>query len=196
MTASSDMLKKLASGVRPGPAGASGLTPRSPADAAKFEDLLASARAGSAEGIGGGYRSEPVRLAKGSRIELAPDQLRRLGPAVDSAAAQGSHTLLAFIDGQGVIVDVASRTVSGIAKPGDGVVAGVDAVAVVPGAPAAGPGGPSDESGSTGPAGPSAAAAPTAVSLPLPSTESIRNADLSRLLSSLGRGAAETRGAA
>ncbi|MFM9958285.1 MAG: hypothetical protein ACKVZJ_09415 [Phycisphaerales bacterium] len=182
MTPSADMLRKLGSGVRPGLSAPA--SPHAAADAQRFEELLAAAKGGSGtEGIGAGFRSEPVRLSKGSKIELAAEQLRRLGPAVDAAEAQGSHTLLAFIDGKGVLVDVASRTVSGVAKPGQGVVSGVDAVAVIPDAPRL-PLSSADLAAADGANAASASAQPS-IALPLPSTESIRNADLSKLLAAL-----------
>lgn len=184
MTASIDMLRRLGSGVRPGavgipaPPSAPGKTPT---EEQSFEQLLQAAKSSS-------FRSEPVRLANGSKIELDADQLRRLGPAADAAEANGATKLLAFIDGRGVVVDVASRTVEAVAQPGSGVVNGVDAVVVIPDEPKQP--GPAPAK----PADPKAAAVTASspasfLAVPLPSTDSIRNASVANLLASLNSAA-------
>lgn len=182
MTISTDMLRRLGSGIRPGDVGVLGSQGKAPAESQGFDALLKAAQ-------GSAFRSEPVKLGRGSKVELDQDQLRRLGGAVDAAEASGASKLLAFIDGQGVVVDVGSRTVEGVAKAGNAVVNGVDAVVMVEDAP--------KELGALAAAGTGAKPATTAADqaiaspgmLPLPSMESIRNAGLSNLLASL-KGAA------
>lgn len=185
MTASIDMLRRLGSGVRPGaigtphPLSAPGKTPT---EGQSFQELLRAAKSAS-------FRSEPVRLASGSKIDLDADQLRRLGPAADAAEADGATKLLAFIDGRGVVVDVASRTVEKTAEPGSGVVNGVDAVVVIPDEP-----GPPEPAPVKASDPKSLAATPAPAPAPsravhLPSTESIRNASVAHLLASLNSAA-------
>lgn len=170
-----DMLKRLGSGVVPGPIGQnlSPATGKTPAEGLSFDQLLKSAR-------GPQFRSEPVKIARGSKVELDASQLRRLGPAVDSAEANGASRLLAMIDGQAVVIDVASRSVEAKIDPSDAVVHGVDAFAVVPPAPATPDAPPSDaEKNQTQPP----------IALPLPGAESVRNVGLASLLASI-KGAA------
>ncbi len=185
MTISGDMLRRLGSGVRPGDVGATTAVGKPPAESQGFDALFKAAQ-------GAAFRSEPVKLGRGSKVELDAGQLRRLGGAVDAAEASGGSKLLAFIDGKGVIVDVASRTVEGLAKPGSGVVNGVDAVVVVEDEPEL----VASEPGSAGAGskdGTAAAEKTVAIAgsgvLPLPSMESVRNRSLSELLASL-KGAA------
>jgi hypothetical protein len=192
MTISSDMLRRLGSGVRPGPV-ANSLTPsatgKTPTESQGFEELLKAAQSAS-------FRSEPVKLGRGSKVELDAGQLRRLGPAVDNAEAGGAGKLLAFIDGRGVVIDVASRTVESVAKPGGGMVNGVDAVVMVPDEPVVPGFGAAQEAGATGkddkngsPVLAGASGSPSGGVLPLPSMESIRNSSVANLLASL-KGAA------
>jgi len=169
------MLRKLASGVIPG-AGAT-LQPapgKTPVEGRSFAELLSQVKTGGVE------KSAPVRLAKGSGIELSGEQLQRLGPAVDSADAGGANRLLALIDGKSVLIDVASRTVAGIASPSNSTVAGVDAVAVIPDAPAAAL--PAAAQGAGADAH-SKEIAQTLHALPLPSAASIKNSSVLTLLS-------------
>lgn len=193
MTISADMLRRLGSGVRPGHPGLPGsavnpLTPsatgKTPTEAQGFEELLKAAQSAS-------FRSEPVKLGRGSKVELDAGQLRRLGTAVDSAESGGASKLLAFIDGRGVVIDVASRTVESLAKPGGGMVNGVDAVVMVPDELAVPGFGAAPVSDSK--AAQNEAPGPTLASgsgvLPLPSMESIKNASVANLLASL-KGAA------
>lgn len=184
-TTAGDMLRKLGSGIRPVPGaigGAAGLgaaTGKTPLDSQSFAQLLQSVVNGDGPGAATSHGSEPVKLARGSKIELDPEQLRRMGPAVDQAEIGGASKLLAFIDGRGVIVDVASRTVEGIAPSDGSAVPGIDAVVMVPDAPKAACAPEEAQS-----------ASPAPMKLPLPGAESIRNASVSDLLARISSPAA------
>lgn len=188
MATASDMLLKLASGVRPSPATSltSPAPGKTPVEAQGFAELLNLARSAGPE------RPAPVFLAKGSKIDLSPEQLSRMGRCVDAAEASGAARLLAIIDGQHVIVDVATRTVAGTVSAADALVADVDAVAVVPDAPPdTAPPVPAAPD-ATAPGAASTATPPAVPSrstqfppVPPPSPSWIRNAGVSRLLASL-----------
>jgi len=107
--AAGDMLKRLASGVRPDAFEPAARPPNSTSahslDSMDFASLLRSVDAGQfASGL-------PVRSAPDSPIDLSHSQLDRLAVAADAAEAAGSRRLLALIDGQAVTIDVPQRSV-------------------------------------------------------------------------------------
>lgn len=187
---SNDLLKVLGSGVRPIGAGASNSTPSTPIESQAFSQLLASAQTGALTG------GAPVTVAKGSGVNLSPEQLQRLAPAVDAAAVAGVNHLLAVIDGRAVTIDVRTRQVDGEASVAAGeLIRGCDAATMIPAAPlsSAAPSS-ATASGAADPAAAGAAsagAAPAAPAqiVPLPGAESIQNASLGDILSRLTRAA-------
>ncbi len=115
------LLRALGSGIRP----AGGEQPA--AGAASFAEMLESAKAGT---VSSGLA---VEVAPDAGVNLTNDQLARVAQAADRAEASGAHRALVEIDGQRLMLDVASRTVTGHAAEGPGgVVTGVDAVIRVP----------------------------------------------------------------
>lgn len=137
MIASLDLLRKLASGIRP-----DGSTPSpgsSPIERDRFERLLSRARSGE--------------LASGRRLHAAPgvgevfDEhvMEQLSQAADAAEAAGADRLLAWVGERMVRIDVPHRELQGVggAEPGR-VVTGFDAAVFFPGADESSvrPGGP------------------------------------------------------
>jgi len=131
MTSSAaSLLKLLGSGVLQD--GASALRPQPTNDLGiDFAELLRKAEAGE---IGSG---RPVSLAPRADVELTDAQLDRLAKAADAAEAAGATRALTLLDGQPLVLDVASRTVQGAmeslsSRIGDhSVLTGVDAAIVV-----------------------------------------------------------------
>lgn len=126
-----DLLRRLASGVRPG-ADAPASSGAAPIESTGFSELLRAARAGE-------LRSErPLSLAKGAEGKLSENQLERLAVAADAAEASGSRRLLAVIDGNAVTIDIDSRTVHSVtADYTSKVLSDVDSVVFLPSDPAA-----------------------------------------------------------
>lgn len=145
----SDLLRRLGSGVLPpgvdrganGPGGVSGASAgggvarTGQLDEAGFAQLLQRARAGELSS------GRPVTIDRGVGATLDAEQLGRLGRAVDRAEAQGLNFALVLLDGQGYVVDVATRRVTGTLAQQEGVASGVDGV--VQAAPAPRPDGES-----------------------------------------------------
>lgn len=128
-----DLLRRLASGVRPGgDAPSTNAAPGAPIESAGFSELLRAARAGE-------LRSErPLSLAKGTEGKLSENQLDRLAVAADAAEASGSRRLLAVIDGNAVTIDIDSRTVHSVnADYTSKVLSDVDSVVFLPADPGA-----------------------------------------------------------
>jgi hypothetical protein len=118
-----DLLARLASGILPDAAPA----PQTSIDQAGFADLLEKVRAGELAS------SQPVEIAPGANVELSPEQLARLGVALDAAEAAGHDRVLALIDGKALTVDVSGRMVMESHSPADArVLNGFDAVISVP----------------------------------------------------------------
>lgn len=177
-----DLLRKLGSGVRPdATASGSGVTARAPmnrpvgVESADFASLLDDVHAGKMNS------ARPLSVATGANVELSSDQMQRLAVAADAAEAAGAQRLLAMIDGQGVTIDVDSRTITGSTDALKGrVVTDVDAFIVVPdGSPAA----LKSLFASSPEAGPRKIAA-------TPGLDSVRNESLASLIETL-RGADE-----
>lgn len=128
-----DLLRRLASGVRPGGEAPSTSAPAgAPIESSGFSELLRAARAGE-------LRSErPLSLAKGAEGKLSENQLERLAVAADAAEASGSRRLLAVIDGNAVTIDIDSRTVHSVtADYASKVLSDVDSVVFLPADPGA-----------------------------------------------------------
>lgn len=125
----SQLLRSLGSGIRPGVdstrASGHGLI-----EGQSFQELL--------EGVRDGQFSldAPVSVSKNSGITLTDAQLKRLAQGIDRATAAGANRAAVLIDGKTLQVDVAQRMVTGeIDLSGSGqakVVAGLDAVIVIP----------------------------------------------------------------
>lgn len=129
-----DLLRALGGGFLP-PASAQGARPVGASQTLDFAALLKSAQ-------GGELRSgRPLQVDNSVQAEFTPSQLARLGSVADAADAAGARKLLAILDGQGVVIDIASRTIervvpldgegAGSVTPGD-VLVGVDSAVIVP----------------------------------------------------------------
>lgn len=126
-----DLLRRLASGVRPDGAGGASARPATLTQGASFAELLHAAKGGE---IGTG---RSLRLAEGvGAADLSTDQLERLSGATDRAEASGATRLLALIDGKAVTIDVTTRTALSVTDAGpEGrapVMTGIDSVVIVP----------------------------------------------------------------
>ena len=120
-----DLLRKLASGVRPD----AGAVARgaSSIDAAGFDDLLRRAQRGELSS------NKPVRAAPGAASELDPADLDRLSVVADAAEAAGARRVVAVLDDTPVLLDVLERTVLQVGGSLRGVLTtGIDAVVVAP----------------------------------------------------------------
>jgi hypothetical protein len=102
-------------------------------ESADFASLLSDVHAGKMTS------ARPLSVATGAGVELSSDQMQRLAVAADAAEAAGANRLLAMIDGQGVTIDIDTRTITGGVEALKGrVVTDVDAFIVVPdGSPSA-----------------------------------------------------------
>lgn len=121
----SDLLKRLASGVRPD--GSDGAARSRSIESEDFGSLLTSVRTGE---IASG---RTLSTRGGVDTELSPEQLERLGIATDAAEAAGSRRLLAMIDGGAVTIDVADRRIESHAESVSGtVLTEIDGFVLVP----------------------------------------------------------------
>jgi len=93
---------------------------------AEFAKLLGKAAQGQA------VSNLPVSVSPRSGVELTGEQLARLGPAADKAAAAGLQTALVTIDGKSLLMDVQSRQVTAAAQPTERAITGIDGVVAVP----------------------------------------------------------------
>lgn len=96
-----------------------------------FGDLLRAAEEGQ---ISSGA---PVTIAKSAGVSLSSAQLGKLATAADRAQAAGADRALVLMDGMAMQLDVATRTITGLAKVAPGtklpqVLTGVDTVITVP----------------------------------------------------------------
>lgn len=128
------LLRTLGSGLIPTPATSRPGAPSS-SGGVDFASLLQRAQRGALPS----HRGVTIDPAAGA--DLSPDQLDRLAQATDAAEVAGATRLFAILDGKGVVVDVATRTVraavdltgvQGARVQPANVLTGVDAVAVVP----------------------------------------------------------------
>lgn len=122
----SDLLRRLSSAAGGGLQAVGGAVTGVGASAgADFAALLDKASAGEFSS-GLALKVEGAALSEG--------QVSRLERVADAAEAAGATKVLALIDGQSLTIDLTHRVVSP-AKPSgaQGIVTGVDAVAIVPG---------------------------------------------------------------
>lgn len=91
-----------------------------------FESLLAAAQGGQITS------DQPVTINRGVPLELSPEQLERVGVAVDRAESLGMSTALVLIDGQALTVDVSSRRVMAAVDAGTIAVTDIDGVLAAP----------------------------------------------------------------
>jgi hypothetical protein len=96
------LLKALQPAVSPGATAPA----RPPLDARPFDALLAEA------GTGAIRSDRPVRAAATLDPPLTPAQLDRLAAAADRAEAAGARSVLTLLDGRGLVLDVATRSVT------------------------------------------------------------------------------------
>jgi hypothetical protein len=94
--------------------------------ATSFESLLAAAKQGQIQS------DEPVTINRGVKLELSPEQLERVGIAVDRAESLGMNTALVLIDGQALTVDVSSRRVMASVDASTIAVTDIDGVLAAP----------------------------------------------------------------
>ncbi len=118
-TAASGKLSVAPSGGTPGVASGTDA-------AADFAKLLGKASQGQT------VSNLPVSVSPRSGVELTGEQLARLGPAADKAAAAGLQTALVTIDGKSLLMDVQSRQVTAAAQPTERAITGIDGVVAVP----------------------------------------------------------------
>ncbi len=171
-TSPAEMLRMLASGVRPD--GASARAGNAPVEGQAFAELLAGVRAGKVTS------GREVTVSGSAEISLTPEQLQRLSVAADAAEARGVARLLAVVDDKAVVLDVASRTIEAqVAWPSDALQTDIDAVVVVP---QNGDGALERLFESAG----NAASALTRGVMGLPGLDTIRNQSVVDLVSSLG----------
>ena len=125
------LLKQLASGVRPTEVAARSATTDAAGEAA-FAQLLSQARSGELSS------HKVVNVGEDAGVELSQQEIARLSLAADRAEAEGVRTALVMFDDKQVILDVPSRTVTGragflgagpgAATAGASVLGGVDGV--------------------------------------------------------------------
>lgn len=85
--------------------------------------LLEQARSGEIES------GVPLAVPSHLGVDLNASQVERLSKAADRAEVQGAGKALVLMDGKGFVIDVVSRTVTGMIDPASaGVVDGIDAV--------------------------------------------------------------------
>lgn len=121
LASGSELIGRLAAGVRPAAAGESS----HPAGHSSFDALLNQAERGGLEsGI-------PITFARGVDAQLSPEDLNKLSQLVDRAQSQGASKAVVLTD-QGMLqLDVLRRRVEGVIDPntpGTDVLVGVDAV--------------------------------------------------------------------
>lgn len=124
------LLRQLEPAVRPAYMSASPARAAAPIEQQSFDDLLAKASSGRLAS------ERPVTAAFEAGEPLSPQQMARLGPAADLAEAAGARTALMLVDGRGLVLDVAARTLAEeLAAPGASRVVKVDAAVIVAGGP-------------------------------------------------------------
>lgn len=115
-----DPLARLASGVRPD--GATARMPAPPVGERSFDGLLESASRGELSS------GREVTVAKS--LDFQPDSalLARLAQAADAAEAAGARRALAVVSGEGLTIDLATRTIDGRRSMGSaGLIGNIDA---------------------------------------------------------------------
>lgn len=90
---------------------------------ADFKALLGQAKRGELSS------GRDVSIDPGLKIDLTPDQVKALSAAADKAEAAGLNRALVMIGGRGLVLDVASRSVTAAADMGaPGVLSQIDGV--------------------------------------------------------------------
>lgn len=124
------LLKQLGSGVRPTEVGGKKSHAEASGEAA-FAQLLAQARSGELSS------HKVVEIADDAKVTLNDGEIARLSLAADRAEAEGVRKALVVFDDKQVILDVASRTVTGAAgfvgAGGDAATAGASVLGGVDG---------------------------------------------------------------
>ena len=121
-----DMIRRLASGVRPDGGRAS--RGKQPFEARSFSELLGD----TAHDVRPSGR--PLHVGSDVDAELDEDLRDRLGFALDRAEAQFVERLMAVTDAGVMVLDVPARTVRSVdPSPDDGVMAGLDGAVVLGG---------------------------------------------------------------
>lgn len=126
-----DPLARLASGVRPD--GATARHPAPPVGERSFDRLLEAANRGELSS------GREVTVSKSLDYEPDDALLARLAQAADAAEAAGARRALAVVNGEGLTIDLATRTIDGRSSMGSaGLIGNIDA-AVTLGPEEAGP---------------------------------------------------------
>jgi len=125
--AASLLLSALGGIIRPRGVGSGDHTPNpgSIDQEGEFAAALAKAQSGDMA------TNAPVSIAKGLELKLSASQLSRLSGAADRAEAQGIGRAIVLMDGQALTLDVASRTITGLADLSATSVHGAEAVITV-----------------------------------------------------------------
>lgn len=135
MSESIDLLRSLAGthAVRAAAAASPGIAQGSIPSVGtdSFASLLEQARSGKVDS------GVPLRIPSQLGLNLNASQVERLMKAADQAEAQGAGRALVMMDGMGITLDVATRTVTGTVDASHpGVLEGIDAVVVAAADPA------------------------------------------------------------
>ncbi len=100
------LLRQLEPIVRPAYAAGPAIRPQAPLEHQSFDELLALAAQGGLES------GRPVSVAFEPTDEITSRQLDRLSAAADVAEAGGARNALLLVDGRGLVLEVASRTLN------------------------------------------------------------------------------------
>lgn len=112
-----------------GPAMGAARAPAHDASALDFARLLEQARGAELDS------GRPVTAAAELDLELSGEQLNRIAAAADRAEAAGAITAAVLIDGEALVMDVASRSITGrIDLAGGEPLYGIDTVVSAPAA--------------------------------------------------------------
>ncbi len=122
------LLKQLEPVVRPAYAGGAGAQPTAGVEHGRFEELLARARQGRIES------GRTVSADYQAGEALTRGQLSRLSAAADLAEASGAQRAMLLMDGRGLLLDVAGRSLTGELSTDDASrFVSLDAAVYVPG---------------------------------------------------------------
>jgi hypothetical protein len=122
------LLHRLQPAVRPTYAGGTGGAPKAPLEQQPFDELLVKA----SQGLIASGRSVTAGDAVAS--PLTDDELTHLAAAADQAEASGAQRALLVMDGRGLVLDVAARTLTAEVSAGTATpVTGIDTAVFVAG---------------------------------------------------------------
>jgi hypothetical protein len=122
----SELMRMISSTQARGPSAHARVDAAQGRGAATFQSLLAAAQRGEVTG------GEPVTINRGVPLELSPEQLERVGIAVDRAESLGMNSALVLIDGKALTVDVSSRRVMASVDASTIAVTEIDGVLAAP----------------------------------------------------------------